>query len=286
MAGGERSRSGHLDDACGERVGLGAVRTRSCRDRLCEDVNGRRGHADGDDALKRRCAPATPSEQGESSGDPEPQLRVVAAFDSLRIGASSVGVGVCATASYAARSTAPSSRRAVAHADASPRRAPTRCEIASAIVRSALRGSGDMGTILGPRGRGDGSGTSITEDERDRRVRRGGGAIVVAVVELAQHPLELLYVSWDLQPIAETLGYREGPFPLESSRRAHLRAELDAAFFPPCMGLSDRTPTTMDTFSIVRRRDEKEHSEYRTKRLIMDCYEAMATSMAEKPTYA
>ena len=31
----------------------------------------------------------------------------------------------------------------------------------------------------------------------------------------------------------------------------------------------------MDTFPIVRRKDEEKHGEYRTKRVILECYDAM-----------
>jgi len=32
----------------------------------------------------------------------------------------------------------------------------------------------------------------------------------------------------------------------------------------------------METFPIVKRKDEKKHGEYRTKRAILECYDAMA----------
>lgn len=43
--------------------------------------------------------------------------------------------------------------------------------------------------------------------------------------------LELTYTSWDLEPFARDLGDTGAPCVWESSRRAQLRAELDAAFF-------------------------------------------------------
>ncbi|MEP6653201.1 MAG: hypothetical protein ABJA82_07565, partial [Myxococcales bacterium] len=42
-------------------------------------------------------------------------------------------------------------------------------------------------------------------------------------------------------------------------------------------GLSrDDTDYVMDTFPIVRKHDEKAHGEYRTKRVILEIYDAMA----------
>jgi hypothetical protein len=66
------------------------------------------------------------------------------------------------------------------------------------------------------------------------------------------------------------------PFRWIPERRELIRAELDAAFFH-LYGLDrDDADYIMDTFPIVRRKDEAAHGEYRTKRLILECYDAMA----------
>lgn len=88
--------------------------------------------------------------------------------------------------------------------------------------------------------------------------------------------LELTYTAWDLEPFAHDVGYDGPPFRWAAERRTLLRAELDAAFFQ-LYGLSrDDTDYVMDTFPIVRKNDEKAHGEYRTKRLILECYDAMS----------
>jgi hypothetical protein len=88
--------------------------------------------------------------------------------------------------------------------------------------------------------------------------------------------LELTYTAWDLEPFAKDVGYEGPPFRWDPERRFLLRAELDAAFFH-LYGISrDDTAYVMDTFPIVRRNDEKAHSEYRTKRVILEIYGAMA----------
>ena len=57
---------------------------------------------------------------------------------------------------------------------------------------------------------------------------------------------------------------------------AKIRCELDAAFFH-LYGLSrNDTDYVMDTFPIVRKNDEKAHGEFRTKRVILEIYDAMA----------
>jgi hypothetical protein len=64
-----------------------------------------------------------------------------------------------------------------------------------------------------------------------------------------------------------------------------LRAELDAAFFH-LYGLEcDDVYYVMDTFPIVRRKDEARHGEYRTKRLILERYDAMTAAIATGVPY-
>ncbi len=88
--------------------------------------------------------------------------------------------------------------------------------------------------------------------------------------------LELTYTAWDLEPFARDVGYDGPPFRWDPARRFLLRCELDAAFFH-LYGLSrDDTDYVMDTFPIVRKNDEKAHGEYRTKRVILEIYDAMA----------
>jgi hypothetical protein len=52
-------------------------------------------------------------------------------------------------------------------------------------------------------------------------------------------------------------------------------------------GLSrDDTDYVMDTFPIVRKNDEKAHGEYRTKRVILEIYDAMAEAARTGTPYA
>jgi hypothetical protein len=88
--------------------------------------------------------------------------------------------------------------------------------------------------------------------------------------------LELTYTAWDLEPFAHDVGYDGPSFRWDPERRFLLRCELDAAFFH-LYGLNhDDTDYVMDTFPIVRKNDEKAHGEYRTKRVILEIYDAMA----------
>jgi hypothetical protein len=115
--------------------------------------------------------------------------------------------------------------------------------------------------------------------------------------------LELTYTAWDLEPFAQDRGYDGPPFCWDEARRFQLRAELDAAFFHlylPSNAHGDWLPAVnespedlarlkesfpeprdavsyiMDTFPIVRRKDEEKYNgDYRTKRVILEIYDAM-----------
>jgi hypothetical protein len=97
--------------------------------------------------------------------------------------------------------------------------------------------------------------------------------------------LELTYTAWDLASFAHDVGYEGPPFRWAPDRRFLLRCELDAAFFH-LYGLSrDDTAYVMDTFPIVRKNDEKVCGEYRTKRVILEIYDAMAEAARTGQAY-
>ena len=88
--------------------------------------------------------------------------------------------------------------------------------------------------------------------------------------------LELTYTAWDLAGFARDVGWDGPPFRWDPERRFRLRCELDAAFFHLYGIERDDVAYIMDTFPIVARHDEKAHGEYRTKRVILDLYDALA----------
>jgi hypothetical protein len=125
--------------------------------------------------------------------------------------------------------------------------------------------------------------------------------------------LELTYTAWDLKPFAQDCGWSNPPFRWDGERRFLLRCELDAAFFHlylpaeangdwcPAEGetaedfgrLMTSFPTPrdavayiMDTFPIVRRRDEEKYNgDYRTKRVILEIYDELAESIRTGQPY-
>jgi len=97
--------------------------------------------------------------------------------------------------------------------------------------------------------------------------------------------LELTYTAWDLQPFARDCGYDGPPFRWDAARRFLLRCELDAAFFLLYGIGRDDADYILDTFPVVRRRDEQEHGEYRTKRVILEIYGRMVEATGTGTPY-
>jgi hypothetical protein len=125
--------------------------------------------------------------------------------------------------------------------------------------------------------------------------------------------LELTYTAWDLEPFAEDCGWKGPPFRWNEERRFLLRCELDAAFFHLYMPVEkdgdwlagkdealreemlllrpsfprprDAVVYIMDTFPITRHKEEEEYGEYRTKRAVLEIYDAMTEAIRSRASY-
>jgi hypothetical protein len=86
-------------------------------------------------------------------------------------------------------------------------------------------------------------------------------------------------------PFAHDLGYDAPPFLWDINRRFLICCELDAAFFPLYNITREDVDYIMDTFPIVKRKDEEKHGEYRTKRVILEIYEEMAKAIQTGQPY-
>ena len=124
---------------------------------------------------------------------------------------------------------------------------------------------------------------------------------------LVPRVLELVYTAHDLAPLAHDCGYDGPPFAWDDERRFLIRCELDAAFFHLYLPahpdgswkparIADSTvrhfPTPrhavdyiMETFPIVKRKDEAQYGEYRTKLRILDIYDRMQHAIATSEPY-
>jgi hypothetical protein len=91
--------------------------------------------------------------------------------------------------------------------------------------------------------------------------------------------LELVYSAWDMRGFASELDWEGPPFRWNAERRARLRSEVDAAYFHLYGVERDDVEYIMETFPIVKRKDQAAHGEYRTKRLTLECYDALAKAI-------
>ncbi len=103
---------------------------------------------------------------------------------------------------------------------------------------------------------------------------------------LTPRVLELTYTAWDLEGFAADVGYHGPPLRWDDERRALLRAELDGCFFHLYGIERPDVEYIMGAFPIVERKDIAKYGEYRTKRLILERYDAMAAASAAGTPYA
>ncbi len=101
---------------------------------------------------------------------------------------------------------------------------------------------------------------------------------------LKPYVLELSYTSRRLAPYAEDLGDSGPPFRWDPERRALLRADFDAGFLH-IYGLDrEEAEHVLDSFPVVRKYEEKDLGEFRTKRLVLEAYDRMADAIANGGT--
>ena len=94
------------------------------------------------------------------------------------------------------------------------------------------------------------------------------------------HPrvAELVCTADDMAPLAAELGFSSPPISQSRwnpERRFQLRCELDAAFFHLYGLTRDEVDHVMESFWVVRNRDDAAHGEYRTKLVILSEFEHM-----------
>jgi hypothetical protein len=107
--------------------------------------------------------------------------------------------------------------------------------------------------------------------------------------------LELTYTSASIVTFAQELGYEDLPFGWDESRRATLRAELDAWYaraygleriqlrfvLDPKEVMGPQYPS--ETFRVLKDREIREFGEYRTQRLVLDAWDRMERGELHKP---
>jgi len=95
---------------------------------------------------------------------------------------------------------------------------------------------------------------------------------------LSDRVLELCYTNEELAPLAADLGRDHPPFRWQPDRRVVLQAEIDAAVLH-LYGL-DRTKAEwlLDSFAVLRKYEERDHGEFRTKRVVLGTYDEMTAA--------
>ena len=97
--------------------------------------------------------------------------------------------------------------------------------------------------------------------------------------------LELTYTAWNLKAFAEDCDDDGPPFIWNPERRFQLRCEIDAAFFHMYGISQDETAYVLDTFPVLEQSEVRAHGEYRTKRVVLETYDALAAAAAKDIPY-
>ncbi|NYJ02431.1 hypothetical protein HNR19_003129 [Nocardioides thalensis] len=103
---------------------------------------------------------------------------------------------------------------------------------------------------------------------------------------LTERVVRLSVTSHSMVRMASELVGAQHPYAWKASERDLLRAEIDAAMFHLYAVSREDVDYIMDTFPIVKRKDEVAHGEYRTKRLILETYDQMAEAIASGTPYS
>lgn len=103
-------------------------------------------------------------------------------------------------------------------------------------------------------------------------------SLLVHAAFITSRVLELSYTARDMKGFATNLGDAGAPFIWDEDRRAVIRAELDALFFHLYGINRDDVDYILETFPIVKRKDEAKYGTYRTKELILSIYDRMVVA--------
>jgi hypothetical protein len=98
------------------------------------------------------------------------------------------------------------------------------------------------------------------------------------LAQIVPRVLELSYTNWDLQAFARDLGYEGPPYRWDTERRADLMAQLDAIYAHLYCLSADDLAYVLDTFPIVRRRENAALGSYRTKSGVLRYYRELSQS--------
>ena len=88
--------------------------------------------------------------------------------------------------------------------------------------------------------------------------------------------IELFYTNWELKGLSDSLTNATPPYKWNTSRRSLLQAEINAAILHLYGIDREQADWVLDSFTVLRKYEERDHGEFRTKRLVLTAYDAMA----------
>jgi hypothetical protein len=88
--------------------------------------------------------------------------------------------------------------------------------------------------------------------------------------------LELVYTNDDLRCVARACGYDGPPYRWDECRRFRLRCEIDAAFFHAYGLARGEVEHVLQTFPIVKRKEQAEFGSYRTGATVLEQFDSIA----------
>jgi hypothetical protein len=97
--------------------------------------------------------------------------------------------------------------------------------------------------------------------------------------------IPLIYTNSEMKGFGEGCGYKGLPFKWEEEERFQLRCELDAAYFHLYQIERNDVDYILETFPIVKKKDEARYQEYRTKRMILEIYDKLAEAIKSGKPY-
>lgn len=97
--------------------------------------------------------------------------------------------------------------------------------------------------------------------------------------------IELACTSDDMRPLCEKFTGSQHSFHYNNQRRADLQGEIDALFFHLYKINKSDVESIIDSFPVLMRKEESRYGEFRTKRIVLDCYDRMATAIQSGQPY-
>lgn len=97
--------------------------------------------------------------------------------------------------------------------------------------------------------------------------------------------LEMVFTSTDLASFAEDLNYHGMPFIWDDKRRFIIRCEMDALYFHLYDIQRDDVDYIIESFSVLRRKEDEMFKEYLTKKIVLEIYDEMAEAIRTGKPY-